>query len=142
MASGKRNARLNKSLFKLKQEKNADLEEVDDELEDEVEDDQQWTKDETVRLMALIKRQLKERDTYSYIRRIQLLNWDEVKLCCPTALVEFVWWTFRIVCWIETMHLASALLSDGEYEAKILILCRWRLAKSRSTNARGVCSFW
>lgn len=75
MASGKRNARLNKSLFK--QEKNADVDEVDEDLSND-EDDQQWTKDETVRLMALIKRQLKERDTYSYIRRIQLLNWEEV----------------------------------------------------------------
>ncbi|KAG4072804.1 hypothetical protein HA402_009627 [Bradysia odoriphaga] len=78
MASGKRNARLNKSLFKLKQEKGVDVEEVEDDLSDE--DDQQWTKDETVKLMASIKAQLKERDTYSYIRRIQLLNWDQVKI--------------------------------------------------------------
>lgn len=77
MASGKRNARLNKSLFKqFKQEKGVDVEEVEEDLSDE--DDQQWTKDETVLLMALIKTQLKERDTYSYIRRIQLLDWDQV----------------------------------------------------------------
>lgn len=76
MASGKRNARLNKSLFK--QEKGVDVEDVEEDLSDE--DDQQWTKDETVKLMASIKTQLKERDTYSYIRRIQLLNWDKVKI--------------------------------------------------------------
>lgn len=80
MASGKRNARLNKSLFKqFKQEKGVDVEEVEEDLSDE--DDAQWTKDETVMLMALIKTQLKERDTYSYIRRIQLLDWDQV---CPS----------------------------------------------------------
>ncbi len=79
MASGKRNARLNKSLFKqFKQEKGVDVDEVEDDLSDE--DDQQWTKEESVQLMASIKRQLKERDTYSYIRRIQLLNWDEVRI--------------------------------------------------------------
>lgn len=76
MASGKRNARLNKSLFK--QEKGVIPEEVDEDLSDE--DDQLWTKDESVKLMASIKTQLKERDTYSYIRRIQLLNWDQVCL--------------------------------------------------------------
>lgn len=79
MASGKRNARLNKSLFK--QEKGVDVEDVEEDLSDE--DDQQWTKDETVKLMASIKTQLKERDTYSYIRRIQLLNWDKVCTILP-----------------------------------------------------------
>lgn len=78
MASGKRNARLNKSLFKqFKQEKGVDVEEVEEDLSDE--DDQQWTKEETILLMSLIKTQLKERDTYSYIRRIQLLDWDQVR---------------------------------------------------------------
>lgn len=76
MASGKRNARLNKSLFK--QEKKVDADDVDEDLSDE--DFQQWSKDETVKLMASIKAQLKERDTYSYIRRIQLLNWDKIKI--------------------------------------------------------------
>jgi hypothetical protein len=76
MASGKRNARLNKSLFKQFKQEDGEVDEVEENLSDE--DDAQWTKEDTILLMALIKSQLKERDTYSYIRRIQLLDWDQV----------------------------------------------------------------
>lgn len=78
MASGKRNARLKKGLFSVKQEKGGDVDEVEEDLYDE-EDQQQWTRDETVLLMALVKSQLKERDTYSYIHRIKNLDWEVVR---------------------------------------------------------------
>lgn len=49
-----------------------------------------WTRKETSQLVALIKRQLKERDPFPYSRRINLLNWHEVRVGSSSYLFRLL----------------------------------------------------